>query len=283
MITHGGTLEQIKNLGYSPSDDGACCGLSRMWVQAFLSRDLMTFYRRLELMSMPDIEQRMKEIADKVKTKRVLTDDEKIISEIGAYYDGLVILQKPYEFRRIFGDLVVQSEVTKISQFTASKIMEEKGGIEIVRSNPKVHFTGELQTYFESLANIIKKHATRVPVTISSGTHQVSMHYNPSENFWVLFDSNNLPYIKNVKPLDLTKELVHSFTFDKDISTNSMMRLSVTLSYLKSEVSAEEVKKMTQNLEDLQTKEFITDQEVKRVISELKKVGTLDLSKDNQK
>ena len=104
-IHHEQLLARMKALGYKINEQGMCYGFSTMSAQAFLAEDLTTYNNRLTLLeniSPNQLDSRIEDSKKKVKKRKVLSIDDKLLLSTPAFFDGVTISFRPSDYPEYF-------------------------------------------------------------------------------------------------------------------------------------------------------------------------------------
>lgn len=125
-LTHTTLLTLAGILGYEEiSKDGVCYGFSTMLVTAFLIEKEAEFFARLQLIESYHDELRwlkddIYSVRKKIKQKRARNEKEKRLLEIPAFFEGILLSQRPSKHRALFNDRYVNhNDIQSIYPLTA--------------------------------------------------------------------------------------------------------------------------------------------------------------------
>ena len=215
---------KLKQLGYIAAGTqplGVCNGLTYMWMQAKLAKDLGHFYERLRIIHQADdLASLIGQAQEKAKQKVDLTSAEQCLLEVPAFLQNLLTYQNPALLLALNKELV-QTEVEAISYFTLSKILENKGGInEIFNCELKDKTMEEYQHYFDNLREILRTSQPDSSIVISTRNHKIGIEYDSKNECWEIFDQNCLNFqnpspVKVVAPKKIGQEMMDLFKSTK--------------------------------------------------------------------
>ncbi len=132
-MNHKELIKMAREFGYeSINMDGLCQGFAMMWIQAVCAGELDIFKERLDLLDefksspkelvsiLEQLKNEIKNNSQNVKYKP--TEDEYILLEIPAFFEGVLLYLVPEQHSNIFAnDTVRQSDMELISKYVALK------------------------------------------------------------------------------------------------------------------------------------------------------------------
>lgn len=200
MITHQELLTIAKLMFYKPTP-GLCRGFSGMWMQAVCSNDLETFNKRLELLSSYSSvpEQLLTDISKaqasaKKFGREYLSDDENILLELPAFFDGVALYLDPSSYSEFFDKQLSHMQVSEIAPFLLTDKLKEVGGLYRNFYETDQYDIGKLAKYFKKLSTKLRDRPD-VAIILDTVAHSVGVRVVGKDKF-ELFDTNAL-FVKN--------------------------------------------------------------------------------------
>lgn len=200
-------VDLMQDLGYRVNKDGVCQGLSMMCVQAFFAEDLSTFKKRLACLSVPEDRERVvlysrgrQQIVDKLAerddddVRSVITENDKFLSDIIAFLDGVQLYQSWVEHHNLFDRPVSQRPDELVSKLVGPDRLTQYqlGGLVKIKSIQNAYTDDELQQLLTQIASISLATGRLISITLSSNEHTVTLNFDPKKNCIYLFDVNEL-------------------------------------------------------------------------------------------
>lgn len=195
--------ERSRKAGYRSDNEGLCAGVAHMGKQAILADDMGMFDRRcFKLFDTP------------ISTINKNTFD----LTVAPFFEGVELYAQPHEYSELFGNNLTQQDSDYICQFTTPTSLEHNP-ITLVDTHIGAYNTEELNLYFTSLHDALRKNKINSPVALvlNNSCHYVTVGYFPDTDRWTLINANQLPsqYFNN--PNELAQEIIPAF-MDKEIS-----------------------------------------------------------------
>src|SRR3990167_1429518 len=200
-FNQGLLIELMRKLGYEVSNKGICYGIANMGMQAILADDIDTFVKRSDLLyqikeaNLP-IYSLVKYTKTRTAKQQNLTELDKLILDIPAFFDGILIYQLTNVPSELHSDqLKIAYQDTLNSLPLASSLCFDKD--KIVQSGviTGVYDIESLKKYFNSLNDLIKKNKINYSFAfiICDQSHAIAVGYEPSSDLFFLIDGNDFP------------------------------------------------------------------------------------------
>lgn len=225
-IDHNMLLDAMEQCGYQVDNEGMCYGFSHMAMQAILAKDVTTYNRRLsvieELMNkgetiLDEIDKVRKKIIDsKPQTQKeydeLLSQKEKDILSIPAFFDGVSLYYRPELFPDFFEQQVALDQHAEISMpLVASSALtlpqttknKEEINIEKMDTFSGAYNKKELTDYFDTLLKILHEQNLDQPLSfvLHSANHTVAMGYDPIKKSFLWTNSSAAIEVKNAEEM----------------------------------------------------------------------------------
>lgn len=189
-LSHDAITSLLTQLGH-PEYDGVCYGFTLNWALAVAEGNEEVFYRQIHLLRthQADLPLTLKRIERKKQEFGFLSEDEILAQTLPGLCKKLCIAQDPLSFKKKYGKLVWQPDISTILQ----RIDKNKSGVKQVFY--KTHTFGsrrEAVDYFNVLSH--SKLNDNVAVVISTSDH--AMGFKRAGNLWQFININDL-YVQN--------------------------------------------------------------------------------------
>lgn len=221
--SHEHLMTHFKAIGYFLPGPGICAGLAQMSIEAFLlgSKEFARFNEWLDLIAKtaPEaLNQRIKNARKAIaeRSRQVpgfvrLTEDEKILTEIAGFFDGVELYLHPDRHKEIFAHAVAQPQVQSIFSSVEDEGLPVEKVIVIVDSFPGIYKRFSLHDFFTKLNDIIQHYqpSCDFALGLDSINHRISLCYDSKKKVWVLIDANQLP-TKEVDSNQLSVEIFNA-------------------------------------------------------------------------
>ena len=140
---HDDVLKLYHYLGYD-DDSGVCHGFSVRFLESRLSGEEQIFDDRIEKIisyskDLANFDKLVTDAKTRVKNKEPLTDEDKEIFDILAFYDSLALYHTPDDYHDIFKTTYAQGNIEEISTLSASDSISKKGGLKQVYSESSIY------------------------------------------------------------------------------------------------------------------------------------------------
>ena len=145
--------------------------------------------------------------AVETETNKTMTEDEKILMDVQAFFEGILIYQDPSEYSDYFGPgkTVVGQNVLCSAPLALSKTLEngEHGKIAQVDCFSGAYTETELIEYFTGFAESMSDAKSPIALILHSSNHTIMVSYNPVNKHFILINANTLPtqYLKTPKEI----------------------------------------------------------------------------------
>ena len=196
---HKSLITLAKKLGYTEDVPGLCHGTTLRCLEAYLLGEQDVFIKRVNAINATyNLDGLILEVQEKVKRHEDLTDDEKDLLDILAFYDSIFLYQEPDNYPRLFNQSLYQSDVDEISHLASSERIQEKGGLSTLYAAPNCFTPKELKNYLDDMQTIITNQVFNAPhanigMIISSINHTMGLFYQAKNHTWTLMDINQWP------------------------------------------------------------------------------------------
>lgn len=237
MDIHDSIEEIQKQLGYKVSPVGSCHGFSLRWLEACLLNEENIFDARvLKIVNEVDtLTEAIKE-AQKKPVKE-LTENDMQLLDIPAFYESLELYQMPDRHSSLFGVVLHQVDVRKISSLASSEKILSQGGLEEIVSD--IYSAIEVKSYLDELEQLTKKNGfsseDTIGIVLASLDHTNAIIYTPNVG-WKFMDINLYPArtFPVGSTLELTNTMKESFSL---ISENEYLvfNMSIFTNFMKNE------------------------------------------------
>ncbi|EKD54923.1 MAG: ankyrin [uncultured bacterium] len=241
-IHHNTLLQLMKSLGYKINETGMCFGFAHMGMQAILAGDLQTYNRRLALLEdlyldKINISNEIKWVRDKVKERKpdktlrtqkeldlYLTELEKDLLSIPAFFEGVTLYYSPFSYPDIFEEgkqpimqnaeltfpRVLSQELTTLVEECEHKYQIETVNIEAIDSFSGIYNRKELHKYFETLREAFSEQKYDQPISfiLRSSHHAITVGYDPKQQSWQWIDASEAKEIKG----KIVNEIMNAFS-----------------------------------------------------------------------
>ncbi len=215
--SHGHLERHFVARGYHLRRPGVCGGLAQMAIQAFLAghEELMRFNKRLDLIATST----PMELSSRIRTAREaiaarsrkirfdsklaendsvlldLTEEEELLTETEAFFDGVELYLRPLRHKDLFSKLVSHPQIAEIIPYLESTSLVEQGGMRVADSFPALYSLRELQDYLNRLTQILLYSCPPCDVAmgLDNMNHRISILFDSARGLWVLCDANSLP------------------------------------------------------------------------------------------
>ncbi len=229
-LSHNLLIDIAKELNYKNIGKGLCLGYSLMWSQAVCIEEEKAFYNRLALIEeCEDIGQLMAKInVAKALTKagKSLSPKDRDYLEILAFFDGLILYQRPDIFSELFADYVPQNKMDKIFPFASSQKLDEfDSPLTCLWETTHIFTLRELTLYLELMSRILPSNAALI---FNSGKHAVACKYDSVQNHWSYADINDLLFSSESFTVQVpVDEIAYYLFFSFEDQDYTAFRLSV--------------------------------------------------------
>lgn len=183
MDIHDAITEVFVALGYTNIDEGCCHGFALRWLEANLAGEEELFYARVNQI----ITQGKNLIAainqTQAKKGRNLTQEDKALLNILAFFDSIKLYQFPEEHSALFNrsSYLNQEDFEKISTLAASDTIHSLGNLAKVYSTSLIYNQAEIKQYLDDLSEILEQPPThfnkKVGVLLVNYEHAVALTY----------------------------------------------------------------------------------------------------------
>ncbi|MDF1827557.1 MAG: hypothetical protein P1U39_04710 [Legionellaceae bacterium] len=196
---HQALVTLAKKLGYTEDERGLCHGTTLRCLEAYLLGEQDTFIARInKINNTNNLDGLIRNVQEKVKRHEGLTDDERELLDILAFYDSLFLYHAPSFHQKLFNQSLSQSHVDEVSHLASSERIREKGGLSTLYSAPNCFTDQELKNYLSDIQAIITDEAFNAPqanigMIISSSSHSMGLFYQAKNHTWTLMDINQWP------------------------------------------------------------------------------------------
>ena len=195
-------------LGYPAGNLGGLChGITMKWLEASLlgPTHVARLEKRIDLISKTpthELIEKINAIQDKLITKSVasyddLPDDEKLLLEIRALYDGIQIYQTPLAHEPIFEKKIPQHDIETTSVLASNAMIQEQGYIAKVYSESGIYTAKQFTEQLRKLELIFDKNQKDGSFHITGPQHAMGLHYNWANKEWTFMDINVWPPVKS--------------------------------------------------------------------------------------
>lgn len=236
-LSHQDLVRLGENLGYASVAGGLCRGFSCMWMQAVLSGKEAKFYERLNLIyryknhfgcspfkRLVDLIEEAKNVA---RRGEVLTEEQKNLIEVLAFYEGISLFLFPYSHRDLFnGELISPNNIQAIYQVTKYTLLKDKD-ISIFFEKSYAFDRNTLPEYLDDLAEILRSTSAPLVLILGSDSHSVCLKYNITRLLWHYIDTEefiktqfiNSSYYREINTQALSTSLFTSFRDNESVHT----------------------------------------------------------------
>lgn len=195
-----------EDLGYLLPED-SCHGFAIRWLEACLVGEENLFENRIkEIHSYGDsLIARIQEAQDKEENQ--LTEEDKTLLDIQAFFDHMELQQSPNSYTSFFGRPFSQSDIESISDIATSDAMRSRGGLCKIYSHPGMYTKEEVTQYFDKLSDVLDNATSNSAnecwgILIGEFYHTIAVTYTPGIG-WRFMDNEQYP------PLVFSKEETH--------------------------------------------------------------------------
>ncbi|STX27953.1 ankyrin 3 [Legionella beliardensis] len=177
---------------------GLCHGFAIRWLEAtFLGEEeRQRFENRLIFIENTPRDQ----LLDKLKQAQAkkgegLTDEDKKVLDILAFFNSLELFHSPVEHKILFNhsSFVTQQSIELVSTIASSSLVEMKRGLKEIYSEPNILTKEELHDYLLNLSKILDETLndvnTPVGLLLGSHNHAIALSYSTSQG-WLFRDIN---------------------------------------------------------------------------------------------
>lgn len=225
--------ELLLLLDYPVDKKGLCHGISKMSVQAFLSKELLLFCQRIEYIT---AQTDLVELARKIKAFRnmhkgtpsenieqnlvgeeniILSDEDKEFMtkmDFEGFLDGITLSEFPSKYKEMLDVNHIQQTSDITSDLISSKKLEADGGFVQLDSWPGIYSESELLQYVNLLMLSAHKHDQDFALLLTSHNHTIGLCYDLDKNTWFITEASQLPALHfNYKmTITLTESLLAS-------------------------------------------------------------------------
>ncbi len=208
MDIHDSIEEIQKQLGYKVSPVGSCHGFSLRWLEACLLNEENIFDARiLKIVNEFDTLTKAIKEAQKKQVKERTENDMQLL-DIPAFYESLELYQMPDHHSSLFGAVLHQVDVKKISSLASSEKILSQGGLEEIASD--IYSIIDVKTYLDELEQLTEKNCfsseDTIGIVLASVDHTNAIIYTPSVG-WKFMDINRYP--SRTFPVGSTLELTN--------------------------------------------------------------------------
>lgn len=237
MDVHDSIEEIQKQLGYKVSPVGSCHGFSLRWLEACLLNEENIFDARI-LKIVNEFDTLTKAIKEAQKKPiKELTENDMQLLDIPAFYESLELYQMPTHHSSLFGVVLHQVDVKKISSLASSEKILSQGGLEEIASD--IYSAIEVKTYLDELEQLTKKNCFSsediIGIVLAHVDHTNAIIYTPSVG-WKFMDINLYPaqIFPAGSTLELTNAIKESFSL---VSENEYLvfNMSIFTNFMKNE------------------------------------------------
>jgi ankyrin repeat protein len=217
MGFHTSVLSLRKKLGYHGTKEGCCHGVTMRWIEACLLNEEKIFDTRIRKIN--DEGKSLVEKIDEVKLKarehQELTQEDKELLDILAFYESLELYQMPSKFSDTFNvdEAYSQHDAAAISNIAASDQIKERGSLAVIYSEPGIYTADEISMYLDELANTINESGNTndiFGVLLHNVNHAIGLTYQPRKE-WRFMDINQYPPRLFQKSQDVVSMIAKGF------------------------------------------------------------------------
>jgi len=181
-------------LGYFANDLGACRGITLAWISACLTsekaEDKFLYFTKKITDEGLVIYDKIIEMQGKFSRKEKLSEDEKELFQYLAFYEQISLYLNPDEYTKFFDKKLTQVDIENISMLANSELLEKKGGISLIYSEPGIYTKNEIQSYLEALAQSLNVYEGTIAICLGSCNHTIGLTYNTKNHRWRFLDIN---------------------------------------------------------------------------------------------
>ncbi|CEG56889.1 ankyrin repeat domain-containing protein [Legionella fallonii] len=206
LDNHSLLISLREDLGYRLPED-SCHGFAIRWLEACLVGEESLFENRMkEIHSYGDsLLARIQEAQDKEENQ--LTEEDKKLRDIQAFFDHMELQQSPNDYTSLFGRLFSQSDIESISDIATSDTMRSRGGLCKIYSHPGMYTKEEITQYFDKLGDVVDSATSNSSnecwgILIGGFHHSLAVTYTLGSG-WRFMDNEQYP------PLAFSKEETH--------------------------------------------------------------------------
>lgn len=140
----------------------------------------------------------MNAVREKVKAHKPLTQPDKELLDIIAFYQNIASYQAPEKYAGLFNQTLTQPNIESISQITSSEKIINSGGLALIHSELGIYTKEETIAYLNTISQIIiatygEGSTARVALSLSSKNHGISLIFDMEKKRWVWMDVNHWP------------------------------------------------------------------------------------------
>lgn len=219
-MKHTDLIHMSAALNYLSLDsDGLCSGFTGMWIQAVClgESEVEQFNKRMRLLERyASSPQKLPEDIAKVRHlvkqgTQELTNNQKMLLEIPAFFEGIRLYLNPEQHDEVWGGKkFTQINAVDISQYTQSKMLEEQGGLSRAFLNLDYYDQVGLITFLNKLGDKLQDRKD-VGINLGVNNHSVAIRVLGKNKFQLL-DTNHLDKAKKTySSEELAKQLNQSF------------------------------------------------------------------------
>ncbi|EKD72765.1 MAG: ankyrin repeat protein [uncultured bacterium] len=224
-------IQRMWQLKYTADAEGVCFGIAYMAVQALLIGEIDQFNRRLELIADIPLEnfasefaERINKIQQKQEKNEMLTEDDKLMLEIPAFFEGIELYQQPNLYPDWFEEKAkphIQNAELTAPLIQSEKLAKQGGMAKISDFSLGIYTEQELIVYLNGFSSAIKNVPHPVALVLSSINHSITISYDPKKEQWYFINANTLPMQilaeKNIA--DLANKMMTEFSLEKPQKT----------------------------------------------------------------
>jgi ankyrin repeat protein len=193
---HSAVLSVCKDLGYTSEIKGLCHGFTIRWLEACLLDEIGIFDERIKkiVLSGNQLTGEIRKVKEKFGL--YLTQHDRELIDILAFYDSLVLYHRPDELFSVFKVRPDQGSFDITSHFAASDKIIARNGLAIHYSETVSYTELEIKKYLDSLGQILEdlNDGSKEPIgmVLSSGDHAIAITYQAGKG-WTFMDVNQYP------------------------------------------------------------------------------------------
>ena len=227
QTTHDAIVSFGRSLDYPINLKGCCTGFTLKWLEACFLHEEQQFKARVKIICASNHQLLKNQI---FHTKAKISRGEKpskaeyALSEIPAFYEGIELYLSAGNHDSIFGESVLFHNFAKISQFAASKKIEQLGGLTTIYTEAGIYTEEELTKHLDNLKNAIKYHQQNVGILLINYNHVIGLHYDIKNQTWSVMDINQWPPYQSDDNLSIAKKIMAGFKMVSGL-TNTLNNL----------------------------------------------------------
>ena len=230
MRRHDNIIKLGIDLEYFKDESGVCNGVSYAWIEACFCNEEAAFNKRMDkISSLIDVGSFIEELSaikEKVKHGALLSDEERELLDVLAFFEKISLYQKPDKNKVVFDERLGQHDCEKISRIISSDKIQERGGLTSLSVNNGIYTVEEISEYLSGIASAIDKSSPtsdkEVAVIICSPDHCMALVYEKYElhgaiiPVWNFFDINlQEPALFRLEQIESVVKLIRDNYFDE--------------------------------------------------------------------